>query len=172
MALIGAIGPALVLIFWFSLRRLDDTMLAREEDLVLLRTGSPCSTRCRCRRSSSWPRDCQPAARPGRRASTSGAGRSAAEGCYVIERGQAEVLGDGRRIATVGPGDLVGEIALLRQVPRTATVRALTDLDVKLLDADRFICVVTGWGSSREVTSGHVDELLERFSPEADQEPE
>jgi CRP-like cAMP-binding protein len=70
----------------------------------------------------------------------------------------------------VGPGELVGEIALLRQVPRTATVRALTEMDLRLLDADRFICVVTGWETSREVTRGHVDELLERFSPESEAE--
>jgi CRP-like cAMP-binding protein len=88
------------------------------------------------------------------------------DSCFVIEQGSAEVLGDGRPIATVGPGDLVGEIALLRQVPRTATVRALTEMDLRLLDGDRFICVVTGWETTRTMTSGHVDELLDRFSPE------
>ena len=169
MALIGAIGPALVLICWFSLRRLDDTMLAREEDLVLLRTV-PVFDPLPLPALEQLAAGLQP------RHVAAGAdllvqGDVPPEGCYVIERGEAEVLGDGRRIATVGPGELVGEIALLRQVPRTATVRALTDLDVKLLDADRFICVVTGWGTSREVSSGRVDELLDRFSPDADPEP-
>jgi CRP-like cAMP-binding protein len=88
-----------------------------------------------------------------------------ADGCFVIESGTADVLGDGQPIATLGPGELVGEIALLRQVPRTATVRAATEMDVRLLDADRFVCVVTGWETSREVTRGHVDQLLDRFSP-------
>jgi MFS family permease len=170
MALIGAIGPALVLICWFSLRRLDDTMLAREEDLVLLRTV-PVFDPLPLPALEQLAAGLQP------RHVAAGAdlmvqGDVPPEGCYVIERGEAEVLGDGRRIATVGPGELVGEIALLRQVPRTATIRALTDLDVKLLDADRFICVVTGWGTSREVTSGRVDELLDRFSPDVDPEPE
>jgi CRP-like cAMP-binding protein len=96
----------------------------------------------------------------------------AADGCFIIENGNADVLGDGRPIATVGPGELVGEIALLRQVPRTATVRAVTEMDVRLLDADRFVCVVTGWETSRELTHGHVDQLLERFSPRAPSETE
>src|SRR6185295_15255363 len=37
LALIGAVGPALVLILWFQLRRIDEAMVARDEDLGLLR---------------------------------------------------------------------------------------------------------------------------------------
>ncbi len=43
---------------------------------------------------------------------------------YVIESGEAEVVGDGRVVATLGPGEGFGEIALLRRTRRTATVRA------------------------------------------------
>jgi CRP-like cAMP-binding protein len=95
-----------------------------------------------------------------------------ADGCLVIEHGSAEVLGDGRPIASVGRGELVGEIALLRQVPRTATVRAVTEMDLRLLDADRFVYVVTGWESTRELTRGRVEDLLERFSPGREPERE
>ena len=84
----------------------------------------------------------------------------------MIESGTAEVVGDGSRIATLGPGELVGEIALLRDVPRTATVRALTDLRLRRLEGSRFVRVVTGWETTSVRTSGHVDELLDRFSPE------
>jgi MFS family permease len=162
IALIGAVGPALVLICWFPLRRLDDTMLARDEDLELLRTVTMFDP---------LPLPALEQLATGLRPRHVAAGEivyeqgDAADGCFVIEQGTAEVLGDGHPIATVGPGDLVGEIALLRQVPRTATVRALTEMDLRLLEADRFVCVVTGWETSREVTSGHVEELLERFSP-------
>lgn len=49
---------------------------------------------------------------------------------YVIESGTAEVLRGNRRVATLGPGDVVGEMSLIDGGPRTATVRASTDLEV------------------------------------------
>jgi CRP-like cAMP-binding protein len=70
---------------------------------------------------------------------------------YVIELGAADVVGDGRLVTTLGPEDGFGEIALLRSVPRTATVRAATDLELQALRCDRFLPVVTGYPpSSRE----------------------
>jgi CRP/FNR family cyclic AMP-dependent transcriptional regulator len=42
----------------------------------------------------------------------------------AIEEGTAEVLQDGRLIATLGPGDLIGEMGLLEHRPRTADVIA------------------------------------------------
>lgn len=169
IALVGAIGPSLVLICWFPLRRLDATMMARDEDLDLLRKVSvfdPLPLPALEQLAAGLKPRHVPA---GEIVYTQG---DAADGCFVIDRGSAEVLGDGRAVATVGPGDLVGEIALLRQIPRTATVRATTEMDLRLLDADRFVCVVTGWETSREVTRGHVDELLDRFSPRPYPEPE
>jgi hypothetical protein len=47
---------------------------------------------------------------------------------YVIEDGEADVIGERRLIRTLGPGDGFGEIALLHDTPRTATVRARTRL--------------------------------------------
>ena len=52
---------------------------------------------------------------------------------YVVVSGTAEVVGDGRPVASLGPGESFGEIALLRRVPRTATVRAVTDLRLETL---------------------------------------
>ena len=49
---------------------------------------------------------------------------------FVIEDGSAEVLKDGERIAELGPGDFFGEIALLETDRRTATVKAMTPMDV------------------------------------------
>jgi putative peptide zinc metalloprotease protein len=57
---------------------------------------------------------------------------------YAIRSGQAEVSRDGERIATMGPGTHVGEIALLSNVPRTATVTASTPLRAYRLDREGF----------------------------------
>jgi CRP/FNR family cyclic AMP-dependent transcriptional regulator len=49
-------------------------------------------------------------------------------GFFVIEDGQAKVTVSGDEVRTLGPGDYFGEVALITQGPRTATVTADTDL--------------------------------------------
>ena len=87
---------------------------------------------------------------------------------YVIVDGTVEVLGDGVPVATLGPGEVFGEIALLRRVPRTATVRACTDLQLQSLTRDRFLPAVTGVPASAHQARAHIDEQLDRFSPAPD----
>jgi MFS family permease len=84
---------------------------------------------------------------------------------YVIETGVADVIGDGRLVTTLGPGEGFGEIALLRRVPRTAMVRAATDLELQALTCDRFLPVVTGFPPSSREAGAEVEEMLDRFSP-------
>jgi MFS family permease len=85
---------------------------------------------------------------------------------YVIETGAADVVGDGRLVTSLGPGDGFGEIALLRRVPRTATVRAATDLELEALTCDRFLPVVTGFPPSAREAGAEVDTMLDRFNPD------
>jgi CRP-like cAMP-binding protein len=56
----------------------------------------------------------------------------------VIVEGSADVLVDGEQIATLGPGDVCGEMALLDQGPRSATVVAATDLVAEVCTAQEF----------------------------------
>ena len=84
---------------------------------------------------------------------------------YVVESGEAEVVGDGRVIASLEPGQAFGEIALLRNVPRTATVRAVSDLRLRGLRSDDFLPVVTGFTPSASEAGRSVDELLDRYAP-------
>jgi CRP/FNR family transcriptional regulator, cyclic AMP receptor protein len=49
-------------------------------------------------------------------------------GFFVIEEGEAKVSVHGDEVRTLGPGDYFGEVALITQGPRTATVTADTDL--------------------------------------------
>jgi MFS family permease len=70
------------------------------------------------------------------------------ESFYVVRSGAAEVLVDGKATATLGPGDYFGEIALLRDVPRTAAVRARADTDLLVLTRDDFLRAVVGYAPS------------------------
>jgi len=75
------------------------------------------------------------------------------EGAYgprmmVLLEGQVEVLrrdGSGvqRPIARLGPGDVLGEMSLLLDLPRTATVRALSELKVFAMDRAAFLELVS-----------------------------
>jgi CRP-like cAMP-binding protein len=55
---------------------------------------------------------------------------------FVLEEGSVEVIRDGDPIATLGPGDVVGEMGLMEQERRMATVRALTPVRAVALHAD------------------------------------
>jgi MFS family permease len=79
---------------------------------------------------------------------------------YVIEEGKADVLIDGRFVRTLVPGEYFGEIALLRDVPRTATVTASTDLALRALERDDFIAAVTGHAPSARAAGAVVSARL------------
>jgi CRP/FNR family transcriptional regulator, cyclic AMP receptor protein len=61
---------------------------------------------------------------------------------FVIVEGDAEVRRNGRKIATLGAGDCVGELALLDHGPRTATVTAVDDLTVLVLGTREFAGII------------------------------
>lgn len=63
---------------------------------------------------------------------------------YVVRSGSAEVLVDGFVVGVFGPGDSFGEKALLRDVPRTATVRSCEPMEMLTLARGEFLAAVTG----------------------------
>ena len=89
---------------------------------------------------------------------------------YVIDRGSFTVLVDGREVASLGAGAGFGEIALLHQERRSATVRAASDGEVYSLDGRTFVLAVTGHvptdRTALDIARGHLDADRARASQE------
>lgn len=69
---------------------------------------------------------------------------------YVIERGEVDVSKAGASVGRLGQGDSFGEIALLRDVPRTGTITALGALTLRSIDRRHFLPAVTGHAGATE----------------------
>jgi MFS family permease len=84
-----------------------------------------------------------------------------ADGFYLVDDGEFEVdAGDVR--ARVREGGCFGEIAMLRDVPRTANVTAVKDSRVYVLDRDAFLAAVTGNAAAHAAGHGLADARLAR----------
>jgi CRP/FNR family transcriptional regulator, cyclic AMP receptor protein len=66
---------------------------------------------------------------------------------FVISEGKAKCTLRRKRLATFGPGDVFGEMSLLDNEPRSATVTAETDMSVFVIDSRSF------WGLCEEAPS-------------------
>jgi MFS family permease len=69
---------------------------------------------------------------------------------YIIDSGEIEIEIDGREANVLGPGEHFGEIALLRDISRTATARARKETKLYALERDAFLGAVTGHAGSSE----------------------
>lgn len=61
---------------------------------------------------------------------------------YLIEEGRVAVIRKSRRTVELGPGQIFGEIALLDRLPRTASIKALTDVTLFELKQREFDAVL------------------------------
>lgn len=75
---------------------------------------------------------------------------------YVVAEGGVEVAVDGSPTTSLGPGKWFGEVALLRAVPRTATVRTTAETELLALARDRFLAAVTGHATSLDAANAAI----------------
>jgi MFS family permease len=85
---------------------------------------------------------------------------------YVVADGEVEVEVDGQVVRRQGPGEAFGEIALLHESPRTATVRAVGGVEVLRLDGDAFVGAITGHGEAREAAESVAVARLSHARPD------
>jgi MFS family permease len=154
---LGSVCPVLAALAWARLRAIDDSMHDRDDELAQLRAVPmlrllPVPVMDRLARHLTRAH-----VEAGEAVFEQG---DAGDRFYVIAAGQADVVGDGAHVVTLGSGDSFGEIALLRSVPRTTAVRARTALDLYALDGDIFVPAVSGYGPASASADASIARML------------
>ncbi|NVP17113.1 cyclic nucleotide-binding domain-containing protein [Candidatus Gracilibacteria bacterium] len=61
---------------------------------------------------------------------------------YILKKGKVTISIGGKKVAELNPGDIFGEIALLNEEERTATVKSATDIEVIVLNLETLIKII------------------------------
>jgi MFS family permease len=165
---IGLLAPLAVAASWPALRRLDGRMRVRDADIDVLRGvrmlgALPVAT------IEQLGGGLEHAAFAPR--ATVFRQGDPGERFYIVESGRAEVVLEGRVVRTLARGDCFGEIALLHDRPRTATVQAAADegLRVAVLRRGPFLTAVTGYpaaaAAGEALAGSRLEADAERLQP-------
>ena len=159
---VGALLPILAVISWRALGRLDETAAMPSDALALLRDlpffaplELPALERLARRSTRAFAQAGEMLFRQG----------DPGETFYVIATGRIEVLVDGKRARVEGPGEYFGEIALLRDLPRTATVVALEPTELLALEGSEFLAALGGHPTSRAEADSAAGARLAHMRP-------
>ena len=170
---IGGEGPAFLVagaamllagaVAWPALRRLDTVGAARTQDVELLRgipmfapLGPAAIDRLAC---ALVPLH----AHPGSVVVQQG---DPGDHFYIVTAGRVSVSVDGQQVREEQAGESFGEIALLRSVPRTASVHAVEPTEMVLLERGPFLEAVTGVSASAAAADALIDARLTRDGQE------
>ena len=167
--LLGAVGPAgtlvvaglslpaMAVLTWFGVRSADDAATVDPERLALIRADplfAPLSMaiveQLAGELESTAFEDGAWLMREG----------ESGDRYYLIASGRVRVTREGNPMRELGRGEGVGEIALLRDVPRTASVRAVGPVETLALERGAFLAAVTGTPASRVAADAVIDERL------------
>ena len=154
----GLLLPAAILLLKGRIRSLDDrAMPIPERELQILRSVDMFASLPAPELEGLAARMTEVTAAPGTAVVQEG---ETGHHFYVIEDGEVEVIRDDRTVATLGSGDYFGEIALLRHVPRTATVVAKTPATLLSLEREAFLEELTGHPVVRKTLDVTVHERM------------
>jgi MFS family permease len=156
--------PIVVALSWNSLRAADDHSVVHVRELRLLRAMPMFA-------ALAPPTIERLSANLGTRRATAGEliirQGDRGDRFYLIDSGVAEVELDGRVVRVLEPGAGFGEIALVRNVPRTASVRAIEPVTLFSLDRSTFLQAVTGHAEARSATDRIVRDRLDADATDA-----
>jgi hypothetical protein len=158
LGVVGALGPVYVVVAWMRLRAIDRKVMRRDKEIELL-------DQLPMFRPLSLPAIEQLADRLEPHAFEVGA-HVVTQGddgdrLYVIEHGTVHIVRNDSVTGELGAGDCFGEIALLRDVPRTSSVVATTALRVHSLTRDDFLAALAGPAASRAAADQLVSHRLD-----------
>jgi len=157
----GAILPLYALLRWSRLRSFEIGSPVDEEHFRLLR-ANPIFAPLPVDRLERISRDLAPvSAVTGEEIITQG---EVGDRFYLIERGEVEVIENGSFRRRESPGESFGEIALLHDVTRTASVRATTETTLLALEREQFLNAVTGHRRSHEAATSVAGERWGKVS--------
>ncbi len=156
----GAILPILTALLWRRLVRLDAAYLATNEAVELL-AAIPIFAPLDLATLERLARGLEPRqAAPGEVIIRQG---DPGDVYYIIRSGEFEVTVDEQPVRALTAGEGFGEIALLRDVPRTSTVVATSAALLSVLDRSQFLDAVAGNPSSRDAADVLIDTRLGSF---------
>jgi MFS family permease len=161
LIVVGGLLPAVTVVLWRRLHAIDGRVTVPTELIELLRANEifaplpPPAVEHLARELV--PREVEAGTTVFRQG-------DAGELFYVVESGRCEISIDGEKVREAGPGGAFGEIALLRDVPRTATVVAVRHTRLLSLERDQFIAAVTGYAPSRDAADALIGARLASVS--------
>jgi MFS family permease len=158
----GAILPIVTLITWRRLAAIDAAGPAPQRELALLR-AVPFLSSLPAATLAQLAQRLAPARFPA--GTTIVAEGDRGDRLYVMDEGSVDVVEDGRRVVALGPGDYFGEIALLGERPRVASVVARTPVVAYTLDGRAFVSAVTGHPATAEAAHAAIATRLRSLRP-------
>ena len=153
--LVGAILPVLTIAVWRFLVGIDREVLAPTAELALVDTVPMFAPLSIAAKEHLAARLVEVPVSAGEIVIRTG---ERGDRFYIVADGELEITNGAH--ATAGRGDFFGEIALIRDVPRTATVRATTPSRLYALEREDFLAAVTGHSAVRSAGEAVVSERL------------